>query len=509
MRNRLIGTYLALLTLVLLGLELPFAVNLAARRTEQTVLDRDVDATRFASLADPALRTGELVTLRAELQRYYDLYGIEAAVLDRDANPVVTTGDLADFTTPAMRYPTDQALAGERVGAGRTVWPWQHAPLVVAVPVSTGGEVTGAVITLSPTGRVRSDVTRGWLEMAAGGLAAYALFALVALALARWLLRPVARLEDAAQRISDGALDTRVPTALGPPELRRLVHSFNAMADDLADALARQRAFVAQAGHQLRNPLTALRLRVEELDTFIAEPTGHDEHRLALEETERLRRILDGLLALARAERGRYTFETLDAAATADERVAGWQPLAAERGIALRRTGAGHARARAVTTAVGQALDALIDNALKFAGRGATVVVDVATVRDTVEISVTDDGPGLDEDDRAQATERFWRAAHVQNIDGSGLGLPIATVLVETSGGRLDLLAAQPSGLRARLRFPAAHPGEGTVNAWLAGSTAPHRRAAATDPWRSPPPDPAAGPPDEPPRAGPGARTAP
>jgi signal transduction histidine kinase len=458
MRNRLVLTYLALLTLVLLCLELPLGINLAARRTEQTVLDRDVDATRFASLADPALRTGELVTLSADLRRYYELYGIEAAVVDRDANLVVTTGDRADFTTAAMRYPIAQALAGERIGAGRTVWPWQHAALTVAVPVSTGGEVTGALITLSPTGRVRSDVLRGWLAMAGGGLAAYALFSLVALALARWLLRPVARLDDAAHRISDGALDTRVPSAIGPPELRRLVHSFNTMADDLADALARQRAFVAQAGHQLRNPLTALRLRVEELGAFIAEPTGLDEHRLALEETERLRRILDGLLALARAERGRYSFETVDAAATADERVAGWQPLATERGITLRRTGVSHARARAVTTAVGQALDALIDNALKFAGRHATVVVDVATEPDAIEISVTDDGPGLDEDDRGRATERFWRAAHVQNVDGSGLGLPIATVLVEASGGRLDLLAAQPTGLRARLRFPAATP---------------------------------------------------
>ncbi|GIH13993.1 sensor histidine kinase [Rugosimonospora africana] len=468
MRNRLVLTYLALLTLVLLCLEIPLGISLAVRRTQQTVLDRDIDATRFASLADPALRTGELVTLTADLRRYYELYGIEAAVVDRDANLVVTTGNRADFTTSAMRYPIGQALAGERIGAGRTVWPWQHAPLAIAVPVSAGGEVTGAVITLSPTDRLRSDVLRGWLEMTGGGLAAYALFSLVALALARWLLRPVARLDDAAHRISDGALDTRVPTALGPPELRRLVHSFNTMADELADALERQRAFVAQAGHQLRNPLTALRLRVEELGTFIADPTGGEEHRLALEETERLRRILDGLLALARAERGRYALETVDAAATADERVAGWQPLATQRGITLRRTGVGQARARAVSTAVGQALDALIDNALKFAGRGATVVVDVAADPDAVEISVTDDGPGLGEADCGRATERFWRAAHVQNIDGTGLGLPIATVLVEASGGRLDLRAARPTGLCARLRFPAATPPELAASQFLA-----------------------------------------
>jgi signal transduction histidine kinase len=96
------------------------------------------------------------------------------------------------------------------------------------------------------------------------------------------------------------------------------------------------------------------------------------------------------------------------------------------------------------------------------------VVVDVATAPDAVEISVTDDGPGLDEVDRSRATERFWRAAHVQNVDGSGLGLPIATVLVEASGGRLALAAARPTGLRVLLRFPAATPPEPAPDQFLA-----------------------------------------
>jgi K+-sensing histidine kinase KdpD len=110
----------------------------------------------------------------------------------------------------------------------------------------------------------------------------------------------------------------------------------------------------------------------------------------------------------------------------------------------------------AVPTAVGQSLDALIDNALKFAGPEATVRVEVHAAGDVVDVHVIDDGPGLNGDSRRRATERFWRAAEVQNLDGCGLGLPIATVLVETSGGRLDLLSAQPGGLDARLRFPAA-----------------------------------------------------
>src|SRR5207244_9309217 len=93
MRYRLVATYLILLTLVLLALEIPLAVNVAASRTQAVVIDRNADAARLASLADPALRTGETQTLIDELDRYYDLFGITAAVADRDGRLVASTGD--------------------------------------------------------------------------------------------------------------------------------------------------------------------------------------------------------------------------------------------------------------------------------------------------------------------------------------------------------------------------------------------------------------------------------
>jgi signal transduction histidine kinase len=226
------------------------------------------------------------------------------------------------------------------------------------------------------------------------------------------------------------------------------------MADTVADALARQRAFVAQASHQLRNPLTALRIRVDNLAEYLR-PDGTDEHQLTLQETDRLALILDGLLALARAERGQHRTHPVDAAAVADERVAAWQPLAAQRGITLHRTGVTAAAVLAVDTAVDQAIDTLVDNALKFAGPGATVSVDVSSTDAGVDIHVVDNGPGLSEDGRRHATERFWRAGDAQNVDGAGLGLPIAAVLVDASGGTLHLLPAVPHGLDAHVRFPA------------------------------------------------------
>ncbi len=455
MRRRLINTYLLLLTLVLLALELPLMWTVATQSTARMVIDRLLDASGYASLAEAPLLSNETINLRDGLDRYYQLYGIAVAVANRDGELVAASGEPAAFDAPEVRQHLRQALAGDRAGGDRTVWPWQTDPLIVAVPVTSGAEVIGAVVSLSPTDRLRTDELRIWALATVAGLAALAVFVAVAVALARWMLRPVAELDGTAHRLAEGTLDARVAADLGPPELRRLARSFNEMADNVQDAVDRQRAFVAQASHQLRNPLTSLRIRVDNLADFV-EPTGREEHRLTLEEVDRFVTILDSLLALAGAERGRHVRSEVDAALVADDRVNAWRPLAEQRGIELRRTGATEAPAQAVVTAVDQALDALIDNALKFAGPGAQVSVDVRVNPGTVELHVVDDGPGLSDEDRRRATERFWRAPDAQNIDGSGLGLPIAVVLVEASGGRLTLHPAQPRGLDAEVAFPAA-----------------------------------------------------
>ncbi len=460
MRNRLVGIFLVFIALVLLGLAVPFAVALASARSEAMVRDRFVDAASFASLADPALRTGHTVSLDDDLHRYYDLYGVMAAVADRDGSVVARAGDAGAFDDPSVRAKLQQALAGVAVGGDATIWPWRTSPLTLAVPVRSSGETIGAVVTISPTSAVRKDILVSWAALGGGVLAAGAAFIVVALTLIRWILRPIAELDDAAHAVGVGeALPNAVSAAIGPPELRRLTRSFNDMAKRVTDSLRRQRDFVAQASHQMRNPLTTLMLRVEELGEFIEEPAGRADHRLAMDETLRLGRILDGLLALAKAEGGQPTLEVTDAAETAEERVAAWLPLALRRGITLTCKRPEHAPVTAVSTAVGQSLDALIDNALKFTGVGSLVRVEVRVGDGTVDIHVIDDGPGLSEESRKLANERFWRAHDVQNIDGAGLGLPIATVLMESSGGCLDLLPAAPGGLDARLRFRAVVDG--------------------------------------------------
>jgi signal transduction histidine kinase len=457
MRNRIVGTYIVLIVLALVGLAVPLAVTTAAGRSEQMVRDRFVDAAQFASLADLALRTGETESLSNDMRRYYELYGITSAVTDRDGVIIAVAGDRSFVEGASARDLIEQALAGVSAGGDEIIWPWRPETVAIAVPVRSGGETVGAVITFSPSNTTRSDIFGAWAVVAGVVLCGGGIFVAVALALTRWVLRPVAELDDAAHRIGAGeTLASPVSADLGPPELRRLTKSFNDMAVSVMDLLNRQREFTAQASHQMRNPLTALILRVEALGEFIHGPVGQAEHRLAMDETDRLGRILDSLLALARAERGQVEAEVVDAAATAAERVNAWRQLASRRNIHLRLSGLTEANVLAVPTAVGQTLDALIDNALKFAGNDATVEVRVKETCDHVEIHVIDDGPGLSEDELRRAAQRFWRASEVQNLDGCGLGLTIAAVLAEASGGQLDLAARLPHGLHATVTFVAA-----------------------------------------------------
>ncbi|MFG2109002.1 sensor histidine kinase [Micromonospora chersina] len=454
MRRRLVISYLLLMVLVLLALETPLAATLATRETDRVRADRLADATRFASLAGPALRGGTPGPLDGELAAYDDLYGVGAAVVDRDRRTVAASArwEFGAGTDPAL----DTALSGQQFSGPESVWPWVDGPLVVAVPINDGGEVLGAVITTTPAAKVRRTVTAWWLLLAGIGLLAVLACVSTAFGLAGWVLRPVTELDAVTHEIAEGHRRARVRPRLGPPELRRLATSFNDMADAVSDVMDRQRAFVAHASHQLRNPLTALRLRVEELGPSLTDPDGRAEHQLALEETDRLATVLDALLTLARAEREENQRVTVDAAGIAASRVAAWLPLARHRSVtlALDTTGA-PVYARTVPTAIDQALDALIDNAVKFSGAGGAVTVTVRPADGGTAVEVRDTGPGMTASQLDQATERFWRAPDVQNVDGAGLGLTIVAVLVDASDGRLTMRQGDPRGLVAEVWFPA------------------------------------------------------
>jgi signal transduction histidine kinase len=462
-RRRLLVTYVTLLIAVLGGLTVPLALTIASRDAQTMFIDRLNDTARFAALAEPAMRQGRWTVLGAELRQYDALFDISAAVVGRDGNPKLASRAQVDLDDEKVRERIEAALSGEHSRAGEVSWPWRDDPLVVAEPIGHGGEVIGAALTISPTAALRASIWRSWVVMGAASALVILIGVVAAVPLTRWTLRPVHDLDDAAHALTEGRFRERVVVASGPPELRRLTDSFNAMAERIATLVERQRSFVSYASHQLRTPLATLRLCADNLAPAV-DASGRADYTLMVDEIDRMAGLCDALLTYARAEATADDVADVDAADVADARVAAWLAVGERAGVHLVRDGVTGVRVRTAARALDQALDALISNAVKFAGPGATVEVRVTRDNGTsdgpngrwVSIHVIDDGPGMPPEDLARATEAFWRRPADQNVDGSGLGVTIADALVTASGGRLELKPAQPHGVHARIRLIAA-----------------------------------------------------
>ncbi|MBC7373589.1 MAG: HAMP domain-containing histidine kinase [Frankiales bacterium] len=451
MTRRLTSAFLGLLAVLLVLVGVPLATGYAQTQTQALLLDRTGDASRLARLAAPAFARDEISTLEPEVRSYAELYGIRVEVRDRDGTVLLVADGGAQVT--AAEGGLARALAGQRSASSPPVRPWAPSAITVAEPVLRGTDVAGAVVTVSPTDRVRRDILVAWVLLAVGGFAALAGAAVMVVPLSRWILRPVRRLDEAVHTLAEGDLSARADPGQGPPELRRLIAAFNAMAEALRTSSAQQRALVADASHQLRNPLTALRLRVDALETVVV-PEGAGDHRLAVEEIERLTRVLDDTLALARAQDGGDEPIAADLLACVRERLATWSDVAAQGDTVVLLEAEDSGWVLAPPGALERVLDALLHNSLRFA-RGGTVVVHVTRPGpDAVELLLIDDGPGLTLEQCRAASQRFWRGPDQQNIPGSGLGLAIASTLVERCGGHLDLMPAHPHGLQVRVVLP-------------------------------------------------------
>lgn len=451
MTRRLTTVFLGLLAVLLVLVGVPLATGYAQAQTQTLLLDRSGDAARLSRLAAPAFARGAVSTLEPEVRSYGELYGIQVEVYDRDGTLLLASDGGAGL--PAADGALASALAGQRSAGSPPVRPWKPSAVTVAEPVLRGTDVAGAVVTVSPTDRVRSDVLLAWLLLAVGGATALAVAAVLVVPLSRWILRPVHQLDGAVHTLAGGDLTARADAGHGPPELRRLIAAFNHMAEALRASSAQQRALVADASHQLRNPLTALRLRVEALEPVVA-PQGAGDHRMAVEEIERLTRVLDDTLALARAQDGSDEPVAADLVACVRDRLDTWSDVAVQGDTVVLLEAEDSGWVLAPPGALELLLDALLHNALRFA-RGGTVVVHVERVRaGTVELRIVDDGPGMTPEQCEAATRRFWRGPDQQNVPGSGLGLAIASTLVHRSGGRLDVEPASPRGLQVRVALP-------------------------------------------------------
>ncbi len=446
-RRRLLTLSTIALSALLAAMIVPLIGTYASDRTQELFVTRQADVNRFAVVAGTALETGSVASLRAELDRYEEVHGARVVVVDADRQTVATSpGDLDPGT---VARPVARALAGNSAEKPDPVWPWSDDTFVLASPIGRDAHVLGAVVMETPTAAVRHDVaTRLALLVAAGFAVLLAAAAGVAVPLVRWILRPVGDLDDAARRVAHGELTTRVPESTGPPELRRLATSFNDMANHVRLAQRQQSDLVADASHQLGNPLTALRLRVETLSAD-ASPEDAAQLDLVLAETDRLTRIVDSLLDLGQVGADPPPVKEVDLVAAVRERCRMWEP--ALPGLVVDAPA--EAVALASDEVVDVFLDAALDNAAKFAP-GSPVEVTVACPLDGVSVAVRDHGAGIRGDDLEKVGSRFFRSAQHQNVRGTGLGLAIVRAHVVRVGGTFSVAGPPDGGCEVRVTLP-------------------------------------------------------
>jgi signal transduction histidine kinase len=455
--TRRIAIALLLLTAtILIAAVVPLALGAIAHERDAYVQDTAATARSISILAeerlgdhqaDPALSQAVLSAARA-----HD----ELLVLSKSGKIVIAQGVPQDDWHQLGAEGYEQSapateLTKDTVIAVATVW---GDGKVNQTPI-------GTVVLERPTGPLNQNIANLWLYLIVLACGAMAAAVLVAIYFARWVSRPLARLDTAARRIADGDLTVRARAGYGPPELRRMAATFNMMAGRLEALVHGHRAMVADASHQLRTPLTALRLR---LDLLAADslPAAAAELAGAQEEIARLSRLVDGLLATARAEAMTEQLENTDVLDAIGERVAAWQPVANGHDVKIvvedgaREGGSPPGTAGALRVALGaghleQILDNLIDNAIDAIGtRGGTLWIRAEASTAGVVLTVADDGPGMTPQERARAFLRYTTGSQ----HGTGLGLAIVHRLVTANGGTIRLADTPGGGLTIVLEFP-------------------------------------------------------
>jgi signal transduction histidine kinase len=448
--RRLLVSYLLITLIALVLLAVPLAVFFAQRERERIAADLEHDATVIATLYEDDLEN-DLPLNAAPATEYHQRTDARVVLVDRNGiSQVDTAGAIdRDFST---RPEIAEALSGTLATGTRSSDTLATDILFVAVPVASGGTVHGALRLTIDTSDVTARIHRFWLGLGAIAVVILSLVALVGWWLARSVTRPVRRLQDDADRYANGDLTVEPGRAGGPPELRALADSIAMMATRLDELLAAQRRFVADASHQLRSPLTALKLRLENLQNRLPDDTGA-ELDAAIDETDRLGALVNDLLQLARADE-RPPRADVDLARLSADRIDTWTAVAETRNVELHTDGLdAPAIVHAVPGAIEQILDNLLDNALNAAPPGSTITTAITSGPHEHVLHISDHGAGLDDDQKTLATRRFWRAS--TSGDGTGLGLAVADALATASGGHLDLADAPGGGLTVSVSFPA------------------------------------------------------
>ena len=457
LRTRLVLAFAYILTTIIVALTIPLAVNLSAQAEAESETQTLIVAQTLAARIPgdriddtPAVRRAVNESLTDELRDTIERIVVVSApdgVVVWDSEEEEAIGSVfANAQRPEVGSALDPAIgASAQVRfseeEGRDI-------MVAAAPVIDEG-IVGAIRLTRRADDVRESVTGTVVAIVVIGAAGLIAGIVIAFGLAGSLARPIQHLAAAAVRLGRGDLHARAGSDIkGAREIEELAASFDEMADRVERTVRAQREFVANASHQLRTPLTGMKLQLENAMGDETDPTLRRRLEATEREVDRLAGIVDRLLSTAREiEEGAITHVDLrDAAERAAER---WHERAGRAGTAIVLRGE-PAEAVANPADVDQVLDNLIDNALAY-GAGP-VDVEAAVDDRTAWLAVRDRGPGIPADEVPKVTERFYRGDGATS-GGSGLGLAIARELTEKWGGTLDIDRPDGGGTRVMVRF--------------------------------------------------------
>jgi signal transduction histidine kinase len=463
-----------ILLVVIVALTIPLAINLRARARSELEGRALLSAqTIAAGIGKEGLRRGPV--LNREVSTYADQVEGRVIVVDADGTILADSSKLAapgsaNYATcgrPEILSALGLSCLDANTGRVGSTTPKTPTPdttiryshtlgadlLAAAAPVLDQGSVFGAVRITQNIAGVNAAVRRVTVAIVLIGLAGLAAGMLVAFALANSLARPLTKLASTAQRIGAGDLAARAGDVGGASEIRALGDSFDEMAGRVERTVRSQREFVANASHQLRTPLTGMKLRLEAAAAQTDDPELKRQIVAADVEVDRLADTVNRMLIMAKGvEEGRAT--PIDLRDVTDRAVVRWQPRAEKMATSLVAVGDG-GRISADPADIDQVIDNLLDNALSH-GSGP-IRIETSHVDRQARLSVSDRGPGIPAEDQARVTDRFYRGKGTAS-GGSGLGLAIARELVTKWGGSLDVSNGEDGGARILVRFPSVGP---------------------------------------------------
>lgn len=439
-----------------------FLLLLFARVDERVRRDLNQEMQEFRS----AYQQWEREEIRdiSELQEFLEDYLVQQVPED-DNFLIAVVGDRFyqsnPLVLPALLKP-DSALAQRWIGLGRpisgkeaTTDPQVGDVLYIAQPLVMQGRLQGAYVVVHKTAGEREEALDGVIVFAQVAVGVVLIASVIAWFATARILAPVRQLATTARSIGESDLTQRLPTLDGSGEMSELATTFNAMMSRLQDAFTSQRSFINDAGHELRTPITIIQGHLELMGD---DPQERQETlALVMDELDRMSRIVNDLILLAKAERPDFLqLEVLDVPAFVEEIFVKVQTLN-DRNWQLQCLGQGLMMGDRQRL-TGAMLN-LAQNAIHYTQPNDLIEIGASVSKREVQLWIRDTGEGIEPTDQERIFERFARAANSQRrSDGAGLGLAIVRAIAEAHGGRVELVSQVGVGSTFTLVLPLDPP---------------------------------------------------